>query len=78
MSLRPDDSLRLSCTGLSFPCVKIGVPPVLSRNLTSNGIASVDISDNKVLVNVSVNGTIEYLSVFRGSYEVVSLLPGVW
>lgn len=36
-----------------------------------------DISNNKVLANVSVNGFIKHLSVYRKSYEVDSI-PGVW
>jgi len=36
-----------------------------------------DISNNKVLANVSVDGSIKYMSVYRESYEVDSI-PGVW
>lgn len=37
-----------------------------------------DISNNKILANVSLNGSIKYLSVYRRSYEVDSIMPGVW
>jgi hypothetical protein len=37
-----------------------------------------DISNNKVLANVSVNGSIKYLTKYRRSYEVDSIMPGVW
>lgn len=44
---------------------------VFDENLTF------DISNNKVLANVSMDGSIKYISVYRGSYEADSI-PGVW
>jgi hypothetical protein len=48
------------------------------RNNRSFENLTFDISNNKVLVHMSVNGTIKALAAYRASYPVDSILPGVW
>jgi len=37
-----------------------------------------DVSNNKVLVNVNLNGTIKFFTTYRQSYPADNSLPGVW
>jgi hypothetical protein len=48
------------------------------RNNRSFENLTFDISNNKILVHMSVNGTIKALAVYGESYPVDSILPGVW
>ncbi len=37
-----------------------------------------DVSNNRALVNVQLNGTIKHFNVYRGCYASDSLAPGIW
>jgi hypothetical protein len=45
--------------------------------LQSKDELTFDISNNKVLANIGINGTIKYITFYRSSYRA-DIIPGVW
>ncbi len=56
---------------------EIGDPvSFFSKNVFDENL-TFDIANNKVLANISLNGSIKHLSIYRSSYRV-DCIPGVW